>query len=145
MIAIDTNLLVYAHRPDMPLHDQARALIDSLPQRGRLFDLPWPCVHEFLAVVTNRRIFHDPTPTPIAMKAVQSLVDSGLFSLLGEGSGYLDHLSTLAISGQVQGAMIHDARIAALCRHHGVQELWSADRDFTRFPGMKVSNPLIQG
>ena len=145
MIAIDTNLLVYAHRPEMPLHAEARALIDSLPQRGRLFGLPWPCVHEFLAVVTNRRIFRDPTPTPVAMQAVRTLLDSKLFSLLGEGIGYLDRLEALAISGRVEGAMIHDARIAALCHHHGVQELWSADRDFTRFPGLKVRNPLIAG
>jgi uncharacterized protein len=143
MIAIDTNLLVYAHRPEMPLHVQARELIESLPERGQLFGLPWPCVHEFLAVVTNGRIFREPTPAPTAFQALQTLIDSGLFRMLGEGSGYLDHLAELAISGQVQGAMIHDARIAALCRQHGVQELWSADRDFTRFPRLRVINPLV--
>ena len=143
MIAIDTNLLVYAHRPEMPLHVQAREMIESLPERGHLFGLPWPCVHEFLAVVTNGRIFRDPTPLSTAFQALQVLIDSRRFRMLGEGSGYLDHLAELAISGQVQGAMIHDARIAALCWHHGVQELWSADRDFTRFPRLRVINPLV--
>jgi predicted nucleic acid-binding protein len=38
---------------------------------------------------------------------------------------------------------VHDARIAALCLQHGVRELWSADRDFNRFPALRTRNPLV--
>ena len=144
MIAIDTNLLVYAHRPDMPLHEAALALLRGLPGRGGLFGLPWPCLHEFLAVVTNPRIFRDPTPSPVALAAVRALAESESIRMLGEGAGYLDHLAEQVTRGGVRGGMVHDARVAAICRYHGIRELWSADRDFSRFPDLRVVNPLIR-
>jgi uncharacterized protein len=52
-------------------------------------------------------------------------------------------LRALLTGGQVDGALVHDARVAALCRQHGVRELWSADRDFGRFAGLAVVNPLV--
>jgi len=143
VIAIDTNILVYAHRPEMPLHAEARALLESLPDQAGYFALPWPCVHEFLAVVTNGRIFREPTPPEIAFAAISALDKSGMFRMLCEGDGYLEHLCDLAVAGRVSGAMMHDARVAAICSFHGVAELWSADRDFNRFPGLKVRNPLL--
>jgi hypothetical protein len=57
---------------------------------------------------------------------------------------YLDSLTEIALAARVQGAAIHDARIAAICRFHGVRELWSADRDFSRFAAVKVRNPLLE-
>lgn len=143
MIAIDTNILVYAHRPEMPLHKEARALLEGLPTRAGYFALPWPCVHEFLAVVTNSRIFREPTPLANAFAAISALDSSGWLRMLCEGDGYLEHLSDLAVTGRVSGAMIHDARVAAICSFHGVSELWSADRDFNRFPTLNVRNPLL--
>lgn len=143
MIAIDTNILVYAHRPEMPLHTEARTLLEDLPTQAGYFALPWPCVHEFLAVVTNGRIFREPTPLANAFAAIRTLDGSGLFRMLGERDGYLEHLSELAITGRISGPMIHDARVAAICHFHGVSELWSADRDFNRFPTLKVRNPLL--
>jgi len=143
VIAIDTNIMVYAHRPEMPLHAEARALIENLPTRAGYFALPWPCVHEFLAIVTNARIFREPTPLVHAFAAIRVLEDSGLFRILCEGEGYLERLSNLAVAGKISGAMIHNARIAAICSYHGVSELWSADRDFNRFPDFKVHNPLF--
>jgi predicted nucleic acid-binding protein len=47
------------------------------------------------------------------------------------------------VSGKIAGAQVHDARIVALCLQHGVKELWSADRDFGRFPILAVVNPLV--
>jgi predicted nucleic acid-binding protein len=52
-------------------------------------------------------------------------------------------LRNILAAGQITGPMVHDARVAALCRQHGVRALWSADRDFGRFPGLTVVNPLI--
>jgi len=140
MIALDTNILVYAHRPEMPFHQRAREVVTGLE---RYLALPWPCVHEFIAVVSNRRIFRQPTPAPIAVDAVSRLVETSQCRLIGEGDGYLDALATIAEKSGVEGAMVHDARIAAICIHHGVAELWSADRDFSRFPRLKVRNPLV--
>ena len=82
MIAIDTNVLVYAHREDSPFHETAAACLASCAESRAPWAIPWPCVH--------------------------------------------------------------DARIAALCLQHGVRELWSADRDFGRFPALRVVNPLLK-
>jgi predicted nucleic acid-binding protein len=63
--------------------------------------------------------------------------------LIAEQDAYWEELETLAAGGKIGGPQIHDARVAALCLQHGVSELWTADRDFTRFPALKTRNPLI--
>jgi toxin-antitoxin system PIN domain toxin len=143
MIALDTNLLVYAHRREMPFHDDALAVLVGLANGSQRWGIPWPCVHEFLGVVTNPRIFREPTPIELAFDAITALQASNTLEMLAEGEGYLDVLGTLVKPARIQGAIVHDARIAAICRFHGVSELWSADRDFTRFPQLKVRNPLM--
>lgn len=143
MIAVDTNLLVYAHRREMPFHDRARVSLAKAVAGQEPLSVPWPCVHEFVAIVTNPRMFRDPTPIDVALDAVRALQVSLTGGFLAEGDGYLDALDALARGARVQGPSTHDARIAAICRYHGVRELWSADRDFSRFPELSVFNPLV--
>jgi len=145
VIAIDTNLLVYAHRPEMPFHERARDVLSSAVGGAEPVAVPWPCVHEFLAIVSNPRIFRDATPMSVALDAVGRLFDSLDGGFLAEGEGYLSALERIARPALLQGAIVHDARIAALCLYHGVRVLWSADRDFSRFPDLAVANPLPVG
>jgi len=142
VIAVDTNLLVYAHRPEMPFHERARRVLTEAVAASEPVSVPWPCVHEFLAVVSNPRIFRDPTPMDVSLDAVKRLLTSLSGGFLAEGEGYLDALERIARPALLQGAIVHDARIAALCIYHGVRVLWSADRDFSRFPDLTVVNPL---
>jgi len=142
VIAIDTNLLVYAHRPEMPFHERARQVLADAVGGPEPLSVPWPCVHEFLAVVSNPRIFKNPTPMEMALDAVGRLLNSLTGGFLAEGEGYLDTLERVSRPAHLQGAVVHDARIAALCLYHGVRVLWSADRDFSRFPSLTVTNPL---
>ncbi|MGA8053334.1 MAG: TA system VapC family ribonuclease toxin [Burkholderiales bacterium] len=143
MVAADTNLLVYAHRSDSPWHDRARAVVESLGTGGP-WAIPWPCMHEFLAIVTHPRIFKTPTPQEIAIEQLQALENAPNLVLLAEGEGYLSVLERLVLTARIQGGAVNDARIAALCLHHGVSELWSADRDFARFPALRTRNPLLE-
>ena len=142
MIAVDTNLIVYAHRPEMPFHKRARQVLTDAVAVSEPVCVPWPCAHEFLAVVSNPRIFRDPTPIPVGLDAVRRLLDSLSGGFLAEGEGYLAALERIARPALLQGAIVHDARVAALCLFHGVRVLWSADRDFSRFPDLTVVNPL---
>ncbi len=142
MIAIDTNLLVYAHRSDSEWFRAADACLTELAESGAPWAIPWPCVHEFLAIVTNPRIFQRPTPLPDALAEVECWLECPSLELLSETSGYWNVLAELIRKAKSRGGSIHDARIAALCLHHGVKQLWSADRDFLRFPELKVVNPL---
>ena len=143
MIALDTNVLVYAHRRDLPQHIPALRAIQRLIGEGRTWAVPWPCVHEFLAVVTNPRIFKTPTSTQTAIAVIRELGAQRHNQLLGESHSHLDILDRLCQSANVVGAKFHDARIAAICIGNGVSELWTADRDFSYFPQLKTTNPLV--
>jgi toxin-antitoxin system PIN domain toxin len=142
VIAVDTNILVYAHREDSPFHDRARARLVELAEGGA-WALPWPCVHELVAIVTHPRIFRTPTPVALAVEMIEALFESPGLSLLGETEGYWPVFRRLVEAGRISGPAVHDARIAALCVANGVRELWTADRDFSRFPELAVRNPLV--
>lgn len=143
MIAVDTNVLVQAHRRDAPFHDEARACVAELAQ-GR-WAIPWPCVHEFFAVVTHRRIFPTPSSARDALDQIAAWSESPGLRLLHETDGHLDQLAGLATAARTTGPQIHDARIAAICIGNGVTELLTADRDFSRFPTLLTRNPLVVG
>lgn len=142
MIAVDSNLLVYSHREDSPWYESADARITELAEGNALWAIPWPCIHEFLAIVTHPRIYDPPTPLERALSQVDAWMESPSLLLLSESEDYWLKLQSLLQSGKVCGPQVHDARIAALCTYHGVTELWTADRDFGRFPKLKVRNPL---
>ncbi len=145
MIAVDTNILVYAHRADSPFHRVADRQIASLAEGPTPWAIPWPCLHEFLAIVTHPRIFAPPTPLAGALDQVDAWLESPTLVLLAESASHWSALRPLIASGQIAGPKIHDARIFALCRRYGVRELWSADRDFSRFSGLTVTNPVSAG
>jgi len=144
MIALDTNLLVYAHRVDSRFHTAAAKLVSGLAESKSMWAIPWPCLHEFYNVVTHPRIHAVPTPIDIALNQIEAWLESPSLLLLSETSEHWPVLRELLAKGKVEGPMVHDARIAALCLTHGVRELWSADRDFSRFPALRVRNPLIE-
>lgn len=143
MIAVDTNILVYAHREDSPFHEAAFQRVAELAEGPATWAIPWPCLHEFLAIVTHPRIYARPTPLARALDQVDAWLESPTLALLTESATHWPTLRALLTGGRVAGAQVHDARVAALCRQHGVRELWSADRDFSRFAGLAVVNPLV--
>jgi toxin-antitoxin system PIN domain toxin len=143
MIAVDTNVLVYAHRADAPQHEVARRRIASLAAGLGAWAIPWPCVHEFLNIVTHPRIYDPPTPLDLALDQVAAWLEAPTLQLLAEAPGHWARLSQLARRAALRGPQVHDARIAAICLEHGVRELWTADRDFGRFPDVATTNPLI--
>lgn len=142
MIATDTNILVYAHRTDSEWHAQARARIATLAEGRVSWGLPWPCVHEFLAIASHPRIYDPPSTTVEVIDQVEAWLASPVAVLLGETDTHWEVLKNQLRNGQVRGPMVHDARVASLCIGHGVTEFWTADRDFSRFPDLRVRNPL---
>ena len=142
MIAIDTNMLVYAHRKESQWHEAARRCVRKLAEGRSRWAIPWPCVHEFLSIVTHPRIFRPPTSLSAALDQVDAWLESPTLTLLSESELHWVELKGLLTSARVMGPMVHDARVAALCLQHGVRELWSADRDFGRFPALNVINPM---
>lgn len=143
MIAIDTNILVYAHRQDAPFHGAAVARVKGLAEGRAPWALPWPCVHEFYSLVTHPRIYRPPSTCDEALDQIVAWLESPSVVALSEGPAYWPTISGLLARGRIAGPAVHDARIAALCLANGITELWSADRDFSRFPGLRAVNPLL--
>jgi len=143
LIAIDTNILVYSHREDSPWHKPALAIVKELTEGITRWCIPWPAISEFMAIVTHPKIYNPPTPLNVAFEAVESWLNSPQLYLISEGPNFFERLRKISIGAKVKGPIIHDARIAAICIDQGVKEIWSADRDFSRFKGIKVKNPLL--
>ena len=94
-------------------------------------------------MVTHHRLFDPPTAPDKALTDVESLLASPSLVLLGEGPAHARHLRSMVHGGRATGNLVHDAHIAALAVEHGVRELWTLDRDFARFPGLRTRNPLV--
>lgn len=133
MIAVDTNILVYAHREEMPLHTTALGRLRSLVEGGTPWALPVFCIGEFVRVVTHPRIFHPPTDLDTALTFVEQMLGSPSARILTPGPTFPAIFAEACRDGGVQGNLAFDAQIVAVCREHGVAELVTEDRDFARF------------
>jgi toxin-antitoxin system PIN domain toxin len=142
MKAIDTNILVYAEIRNSPHHSRAHKLLTELAQGSTPWAIPWPCAYEFLRIITHPKVYHPPVSAPVALQDLTSILASPSVSMLGETSTHTPMLERVMRQAGAIGNLIHDAHIVALCLEHGVTELITADRDFTRFSGLKISNPF---
>lgn len=144
MIAVDTNILVYSHRLDMPRHREAFDLIKRLAEGGKDWAIAWPSLHEFYSVVTNGKIFKDGASSPEqAVKQIEAWLKSPSLMLLSETEEYAGTFLRMTKLAAVSGPLIHDLRILSICEVHDVEELWTCDRDFSRLPTtVRVTNPF---
>jgi toxin-antitoxin system PIN domain toxin len=140
MRSVDSNVLVHAYAADSPWHDVSSALIDSLAGSAAPWAVAWPCIHEFFSTVTRRTVFpHAPAPST-ALDQIEEWMSSPSLMLLAESRNHWATLSRLLCDDDVTGPRVHDAKIAAICLDHGVDEFITFDRDFGRFPELKVRN-----
>ena len=142
MQAIDTNVLVFAEITSSPHHEDARAILKDLAEGTRPWAIPWPCVYEFLRVVTHPRVFHPPMPLDRALEDLERILNSPSLRLLQETPRHMQVMEEVMRESKATGNLVHDAHIAALCLEHGVSELLTGDRDFGRFPSLKKVDPF---
>ena len=142
MRAVDTNVLVAAHIESVPEHEAAHDLLILLAEGDLPWALTWPCVYEFLRVATHPRIFHPPIPLERALSSIGRLLESPSLVLLSETHRHKEVMERVVRAAGAAGNLVHDAHIAALCLEHGVSEIITGDRDFTRFDGLSVINPF---
>jgi len=143
MIAVDTNVLVYAHRREVPEHKVALVVMRDLAEGRTYWALPWPCAYEFFSVVTSARIWKNFASTPEqAWAQLDAWFGSPAIRLLGETEGFAAILAGFVVRPRVRGAVVHDARIAALCVAHGVEVLLTRDRDFGLFAELETRDPF---
>lgn len=138
MIAVDTNVLIHADREEMLLHGRALDALTALAEGDAAWAVPIFCIGEFVRVVSHPRVFDPPTPAPEALEFVEALLQSPSVRLLLPGPRFLSLLRDCIEEGGVQGNLVFDAQIAAVCLEHGARTLLSEDRDFSRFSKMTV-------
>jgi predicted nucleic acid-binding protein len=142
MIALDTNLLVYAHREGTVQHDRARAAIIKALEDPRGWGIPVPAIAEFWSVVTDLRHPGGPSPSRLANHFIHYLVTEGRGNIWTPGPGFGRRLMRWAASLKVRGRKIFDLQIAVIAFEHGAKEIWTHDTNFTSVPGVKVLDPL---
>jgi hypothetical protein len=135
VIAVDTNVLVYAHRAELLKHEAAAARLVALAEGPAAWALPVFCLGEFLRVVTHPRLFDPPFTAPEASRALQRVLDSPSLDVISPGPSFADLLLQAVHEADAVGNLVFDAQIVALCRESGVSALLTEDRDFDRFPG----------
>jgi toxin-antitoxin system PIN domain toxin len=141
LIAVDTNILVYAYNESSPVHERALAAMDRLVSEPS-WGLPWIVAGEFYAVLTDARLWREPH-LDAALAALDAWIATPGARLLAEPPGHWSRLRPLLANARPLGHKVHDARIAAVCLAAGVTELWSSDRDFSWYPQLRVRNPLV--
>ena len=142
MIAVDTNILVYGHREESLWHQAAFALIAELAEGRAAWAIPWPCLHEFLAIVTHPQIYSPPSPLETALAQVEAWLEAPTVVLLAETGSYWPGLRAALMAGRVVGPQVHDARIAALCNLHGSAGTVDGRRGLRPLPGAESPQPV---
>lgn len=142
MKAIDTNVLIYAEVESSKRHRAARRLLKELAEGALPWAIPWPCIYEFLRVATHPRVFHPPVPLDTALEDLGNVLASPSLALLAETDRHPQVMEKTLRQAGASGNLIHDAHIVALCLEHGVSELLTGDRDFSRFQGLRITNPF---
>lgn len=142
MRAIDTNILVFAEITTSVQHKTSRTLLRSLVEGATAWAIPWPCVYEFLRVVTHPRVYHPPVPMDLALRDLQAVLHSPSLVLLAETPRHAEVMAQVIRTSGASGNLVHDAHIVSLCLEHGVSEILTGDRDFRRFEGLTVTDPF---
>ena len=143
MIAVDTNVLVYAADADSQFHKPCRDWLEHHRSRPDAWYTSWPIVYEFLRVTTHPRVMRQPWSVAAAWKFVAALLASPGLVVLVATQRHADVAE--AVFGEIPhlaGNLLHDAHTAILMREHGIRRICTRDTDFNRFPFLEVVDPL---
>jgi uncharacterized protein len=142
VIALDTNILVYAHREGTPYHKEAYDLLRRLSEGKTPYALFWPSLYEFLRVVTHHRVFDPPSTAIEAAEALSTFLKPPTVRVLSETSAHEAIIRDVIRESRITGNLMHDAHLVALALEHGVHEILTLDGDFRRFSQISSRNPF---
>jgi len=141
MILLDANLLIYAHNGLAQQHQRTKQWLQSVLDSGEPIATSWVTLLAFLRIMTDPRMFADPLATEDACGIAAAWLGNPAISVLHPTERHWPILSRLISEGQCRGPLVMDAHLAALAIEHGAT-FCSTDRDFTRFKGLRLVNPL---
>ena len=141
MILVDANLLLYAYNASTEHHAAARTWLEKTLSGSQPVRLAWVTLLAFLRIGTNSRVYPHPLTVAEAVSAVSEWLKVPAVAILEPGEGHWEILAGLITANQASGALVMDAHLAALAIEHGAT-LCTTDQDFSRFPGLRILNPL---
>ncbi len=142
MIAVDTNLLVYAHRSAVPEHRRAREALARAASDSAGWGISLPVLGEFWSIVTHPKAAGGPSTADKAASFIRVLIRDGEMRIWTPGGSFADQLLQRAASLSVSGIRIFDLQIALIAADNGAREIWTHDLNFVRLPGIRVRDPL---
>jgi len=142
LIAVDTNLLIYAHRAALPEHRPARRALEDASQDPHGWGIPLPCISEFWSVVTHPAAAGGPSTPQQARAFLAGLVQHGGAAVWAPRDGFWERLTQLSADLRIQGPRIFDLQIALTAFDNGASEMWTHDRHFTTLPGLRRHHPF---
>jgi toxin-antitoxin system PIN domain toxin len=143
MLAVDTNVLIYAANATSRFHGPCREWLDRQRRRPDAWYVSWPIVYEFLRVITHPRILPRPWTVPAAWEFVLALLASPGLGILVPTQRHADVAGEVfADLPHLAGNIVHDAHTAILMREHGIRRICTLDSDFSRFPFLEAIDPL---
>jgi toxin-antitoxin system PIN domain toxin len=143
VLLVDTNVLVYAVNQDAEFHQECRSKLEEVRARDLPWYLSWPICYEFLRVCTHANVLTKPWTLEAAWRFLQSLLDSPAGGLLLPTLRHADVLrEVISEVPHLRGNIVHDLHTAVLMREHGIREIYTRDTDFSRFPFLRVIDPL---
>ena len=141
MVLLDVNVLVYAHREDSRHHRAYLRWLEGLTNSDLPYGLSDLVLSGFLRVVTHPRVFTPPSPMAKALAFAQELRDQPNCTMIAPGPRHWDIFCRLCQTSEIKGNLVPDAFLAALAIESG-SEWATADRDYHRFPGLRVLHPI---
>ena len=143
MLAVDTNVLVYAADADSQFHSPCRDWLERQRPRPDAWYTTWAILYEFLRVTTHPRVMRRPWSLAVAWEFVTALLASPGLAVLVPTLRHADVAAELISEmPHLAGNLLHDAHTAILMREHGITRICTRDSDFHRFPFLEVIDPL---
>ena len=142
MIVLDANILIYAYDSACVENSRARAFVEGIFSGREPVGIPWQTISAFLRVQTNPRLPGDRFTTELAVQTIDEWMELPQVQLLVAGERHWTVFRQMLLEGAVRGPLVTDAELAALTIEHG-GVLYTSDRDFARFPGLRWVNPLV--
>jgi hypothetical protein len=141
VILLDANVLLYAYDISSPFHERAKNWLEETLGTHQEVGVALVSLLAFLRVGTSPTVFARPLTVEQAARVVSGWLARPNVGILQPTRRHFEVMGDLARSGKARGAVLMDAHIAALAVEHGAT-LFSSDRDFTRFPGLRLEDPL---
>lgn len=139
---VDTNVLIYATHTGSPFHDRARALVEHLAAGPALTYILWPAVLGYLRIVTHPAILGTPMSIEDGISNIESMIAPPHIRATGEGADFWGSFRRVAADTKPRGNLVSDAHLVALMHEYGVTTIWSHDRDFRKFSGIRTKDPF---